>query len=427
MKQNTENMNIRKISIISIILLSVILISFIKPSSNKLDIKNIYSNDIFSTEIDENIIYSDIQKEFGITLDSFYVVQDRIKRNQNLALILSETGLDDSIVNRATMNSASVFNIRNIKSGNLFYLYYSKDNDSTLKYFVYKHSPTEYLKIDLNKNPQACKGEKQIITSLKTSTGTISTSLWNTMVENNIDPVMSIRLSEIYAWTVDFFGLDRGDHFKVIYEEQFVDSIPIGIGRIMAAEFTHKGEKLFAFEYEQDGVLSYYDENGKSLRREFLKAPLRFSHISSKFSKSRMHPILKIRRPHSGVDYSAPTGTPIYTIGDGTVIAKGYSTSAGNYIKIKHNSVYTSGYNHLSKYPKGIRVGQRVNQGEIIGYVGSTGYSTGSHLDFRVWMNGQAIDPLKIKAPPVEPIKQENLSSFQSSINDIKQKLLLIN
>lgn len=420
-------MNIRRISIISIILLSVILISFIKPSSNKIDTKNIYSNDIFSTEIDENIIFSDIQKEFGITLDSFYVVQDRIKRNQNLALILSETGLDDSIVNRATLNSASVFNIRNIKSGNLFYLYYSKDNDSTLKYFVYKHSPTEYLKIDLNKNPQACKGEKQIITSLKTSTGTISTSLWNTMVENNINPVMSIRLSEIYAWTVDFFGLDRGDHFKVIYEEQFVDSIPIGIGRIMAAEFTHKGEKLFAFEYEQDGVLSYYDENGKSLRREFLKAPLRFSHISSKFSKSRMHPILKIRRPHSGVDYSAPTGTPIYTIGDGTVIGKGYSTSAGNYIKIRHNSVYTSGYNHLSKYPKGIRVGQRVNQGEIIGYVGSTGYATGPHLDFRVWMNGQAIDPLKIKAPPVEPIKQENLSSFQSSINDIKQKLLLIN
>lgn len=422
--QNTGNMNIKKIIITGIVLLSIILISFIKPNTNNLNPKN---RDIFATDIDENIIYSNIQKEFGITLDSFYVVQNRIKRNQNLAFILSETGLNDSIVNIATLNSASVFNIRNIQLGNQYNLYFTRDKDSTLKYFVYKHSPTEYLKIDLNKKPQACKGEKQIITNVKTSTGTISTSLWNTMIENNIDPVMAIRLSEIYAWTVDFFGLDRGDHFKVIYEEQFVDSIPIGIGRIFAANFTHKGEELFAFEYEQNGVLSYYDENGKSLRRQFLKAPLRFSHISSKFSKSRMHPILKIRRPHSGVDYSAPTGTPVYTIGDGTVIDKGYTKSAGNYIKIRHNSVYTSGYNHLSRYSNGIKIGQRVNQGQIIGYVGSTGYATGPHLDFRVWMNGQAIDPLKIKAPPIEPIKEENLPTYQASINQVKQELRALN
>jgi len=234
------------------------------------------------------------------------------------------------------------------------------------------------------------------------------------MIENNIDPMMSIKLSEIYAWTVDFFGLDEGDKFKVIYEKQYVDSIPIGIGEIYAVSFNHKGEELFAFEFEQNGVKSFFDKDGKSLRRQFLKAPLKFSRISSGFSKSRMHPILKIRRPHSGVDYAAPRGTPINTIGDGTIIKKGYTKGAGYYIKVKHNSVYTSGYNHLSRYPKGIKVGQRVTQGDVIGYVGSTGYATGPHLDFRVWKNGQAINPLKIKAPPVEPILDDNLSTFEA-------------
>ncbi len=184
-----------------------------------------------------------------------------------------------------------------------------------------------------------------------------------------------------------------------------------------------KEKKLLAYEYEKDGVKSFFDENGKSLRREFLKAPLRFSRISSGFSRSRMHPILKIRRPHTGIDYAAPTGTPIHSIGDGTVIAKGYTKSAGYYIKIRHNSVYTSGYNHLSRYPKGISTGQRVSQSQIIGYVGSTGYATGPHLDFRMWKNGQAVDPLKIKAPPVKPISEEELPAYKLAINSLKQEL----
>lgn len=238
---------------------------------------------------------------------------------------------------------------------------------------------------------------------------------------------MAIRLSEIYAWTVDFFGLEEGDQFKVLYDEQYVDSIPIGIGRIYAVSFTHKNEEMLAYEFEQDGQLTYFDETGKSLRRQFLKAPLRFSRISSGFSNSRFHPILKINRPHRGVDYAAPAGTPIYSIGDGTIIRKGYTKAAGYYIKVKHNSVYTSGYNHLSRYPKGIKVGQRVSQGEIVGYVGSTGYSTGPHLDFRVWKHGSLINPLSIKAPPVEPVKEENLQKFRASIDTLNQELLSTN
>lgn len=413
----------QRIPILVILIIIVAFIGFINPFAKK-ELNS--DKNRFSVGIDENIIYQDIQKEFEITIDSFFVVTGKVKRNQNLALILNETGLDRAISNAATLHSSAVFDIRNIRLGNQYKLYYSKDKDSLLKYFVYEHSPTEYLKIDLNREPVAIRGIKPIQNVLKTCSGTVSTSLWNTMVENNVDPVMAIRLSEIYAWTVDFFGLDRGDHFRVFYDVQYVDSIPIGIGRIYAASFIHKGEELMAYEYTQDGEVSYYDQYGKSLRRQLLKAPLRFSRISSGFSQGRMHPILKIVRPHSGVDYVAPTGTPVYTVGDGVVVEKGYTKSAGNYVKVKHNSVYTTGYNHFSKFASGMFVGAKVKQGQVIGYVGSTGYSTGSHLDYRVWMNGHPINPLKIKAPPIEPIKEQNISDFQAVVDSLNSSLKAI-
>ena len=403
-----------RIIALCVVLLSVIAIGVVVWVQQPEEIK------IYVEEIADDIIYKDIKKEYGIVVDSFDIQEKRIRRNYNLARLLSETGLKRSIVNKATIASEDVFDIRHIKAGNYYNLYYTKDSARVLKYFVYKHSMTEYLKITLGEHPVCEIGEKEVTSKRTQSSGIISSSLWNTMVENNINPIMSIRLSEIYAWTVDFFGLDKGDKFKVIYDLEYVDSVPIGIGEIHAVSFTHKGQELYAFEFEQNGTKSFFDDKGKSLRRQFLKAPLRFSRISSKFSRSRMHPILKIRRPHSGVDYAAPRGTPIHAIGDGVVLKKGYTKGAGYYIKIKHNSVYTSGYNHLSRYPKGIKVGQRVNQGQVIGYVGSTGYATGPHLDFRVWKNGHAIDPLKIKAPPVEPILQKNYSDFAS----IKEKYL---
>lgn len=413
-------MHIKKIYIISFVTIIFILVSLYKTSESSILNRN---ENIYAVGIDHNIIYHDIKKEYEITIDSFNIVQNKIRRNYNLARLLTEAGLENEIVNKAIFRSSEVFDIRRIKAGNHYRLYYTKDSSKTLSYFVYKHSPTEYLKIALNNEPVAIKGQKEIVSIRKSCSGTISSSLWATMIENNIDPMMANRLSEIYAWTVDFFGLEQGDQFKVIYEEQFVDSIPIGIGEIYAASFKHRGEELLAYEFEQNGVKSFFDEKGKSLRRQFLKSPLRFSRISSGYSNSRMHPILKIRRPHRGIDYAAPKGTPINSIGEGTVYKKGYIKAAGYYIKIRHNSVYTSGYNHLSKYPKGIKVGQRVKQGQVIGYVGSTGYATGPHLDFRVWKNGQAVNPLKIKAPPVEPIEENNYLVFEDKKEELSQEL----
>ena len=417
-------MQVKRITIISSIFIIVILAGIFKSSESSIIRRN---RNIYAVGIDHNIIYHDIEKEYDITIDSFNIVQNRIRRNYNLAKLLYEAGVDGQIVEKATRKSAEVFDIRRIKAGNNYRLYYTKDTSNTLKYFVYRHSPTEYLKISLTNTPFAYLGKKEIINERKTCSGTVSSSLWSTMVENNIDPMMAIKLSEIYAWTVDFFGLEEGDQFKVVYDEQYVDSISIGIGDIYAASFNHRGEELLAYRYEQDGVESFFDENGKSLRRQFLKAPLRFSRISSGYSNRRFHPILKIYRPHRGVDYAAPTGTPIHSIGDGTVYKKGYTKGAGYYIKIRHNSVYTTGYNHLSRYPRGIKVGQRVKQGDIIGYVGSTGYATGPHLDFRMWKNNQPINPLKVKAPPVSPIKDENLGNFKFAIKDLHKELEQIN
>jgi murein DD-endopeptidase MepM/ murein hydrolase activator NlpD len=246
------------------------------------------------------------------------------------------------------------------------------------------------------------------------ASGVIASSLWNTMLDNNLDPMLAFELSEIYAWTIDFFGLQAGDRFSVEFDEHFVDTTYIGLGRIHGALFHHANHDFYAIPFLQDSVESFYDQEGNSLRKAFLKAPLRYSRISSRYSHSRLHPILKIRRPHLGVDYAAPVGTPVLAIGDGKIIKTGYSKGNGNMVKIQHNSVYATAYLHLSRYGEGVKTGAYVRQGDIIGYVGSTGLSTGPHLDFRFYKNGYPVDPLKVEAPPVEPVKQANLAAYDS-------------
>jgi murein DD-endopeptidase MepM/ murein hydrolase activator NlpD len=266
-------------------------------------------------------------------------------------------------------------------------------------------------------------GQRNITPVTRISEAEVSASLWEAINTYNLNPVLALDLSDVFAWAVDFFGLYKGDKFKVIYDELYVGDNSVGIGTIHAAWFEHRGEKYYAFRYMQDSVWNYWDEEGNSLRKAFLKAPLRFSRISSGFSHSRMHPILKVYRPHTGVDYAAPEGTPVVALGDGVVIGKGYNHAAGNYLKIRHNSVYTTGYNHFSRFGKGIAKGTRVQQGQVIGYVGKTGYATGPHLDMRFWKNGKPVNPLHVKAPPVEPIKEENITLFQESIASYRTKL----
>lgn len=376
------------------------------------------SENIFKTEIDENILCQNPVKKYDIIVDSFNIASDYIRRNQNIASILNQYDFGEYSVHEILNQVEEVFDVTKFKAGNPYYVFYDKyDTTGAVSYLVYEHEPAKYLKVSVGEKITANMFERETRTERKTCSASIRSSLWKTMQENDLNPLLAIELSEMYAWTIDFFGLDEGDSFKVIYEEEYIDSTSLGIKNIVAAYFEHKRDTFYAIPFKQDSSLTYYDLDGKSLQREFLKAPLRFSRISSGFSQSRMHPILKQRRPHRGVDYAAPAGTPIHTIGDGVVVDRGYTKAAGYYIKIRHNSIYTTGYNHLSGYAKGMHKGKKIKQGDVIGYVGATGYATGPHLDFRFWKNGHLINPLRVEAPPVEPVKEENLEAFEQEKN----------
>ena len=368
-----------------------------------------------------------IKREYGFAIDSFEIIKGKLQRNQNLSLILPEYNVSFKKIDQIAKKSKGIFDIRKIKSGNRYTIFCKKDSLKTAQYFVYEDTPVDYIIFDLRDSVQVLKKKKEVVMVQKTGWGTITTSLWNTMKERNIDPIMAVELSEIYAWSIDFFGLQKGDMFKVIYDKHYIDSQLIRLGKIHAAWFKHMGNDFYAIPFVQDSVEAYFDQEGNSLRKAFLKAPLRFSRISSRFSYSRLHPILKIRRPHRGVDYAASVGTPVHTVGDGIVIKTSFTKEAGRMVKIKHNSVYTTAYLHLRSYARGIKTGVYVRQGDIIGYVGSTGLSTGPHLDFRFWKNGKAVDPLKIEAPPVDPIKEENRVKFNIVKNLFINKLAKIN
>ena len=243
--------------------------------------------------------------------------------------------------------------------------------------------------------------------------GNVEGSLWVAMQKRQTSPLLAVELSHIFGWTIDFFGLQKHDEFRVLYEQEYVDDTPLANFHVLAASFVHDDSTYYAIPFVQDGEELYYGLTGNSLEGAFLKAPLDFYRISSRFSNSRYHPLLKRYRAHHGVDYAAPAGTPVYAIGDGKVIAKGYQAKGGgNYLKIRHNSVYVTVYMHLSRFAKGMKVGKAVKQKETIGYVGSTGLSTGPHLDFRVFENGKPINPLRIKSQPKKPISPALMDSF---------------
>lgn len=361
---------------------------------------------------------------FKLPVDSFKVVQGEVRSGQNLSAILAGKGISLATIDEISKKSVLVFDVRKFKVNNLFYFFMNKKDTTKVDYFIYEIDPVDYVVYQLKDSLRIYREKKPMTTLIKSASGVINSSLWNTMKEQALEPMLAMELSDIYQWTIDFYGIKKGDKFRIIYEENFVSGKSIGTGRIFAAQFVHANEDFYAFRYTQNNEDSYFDQRGKSLKTAFLKAPLKFSRISSQFSNNRFHPVLKIYRPHHGVDYAAPTGTPVSTIGDGTVIAKGYQAAGGgNYLKIKHNSEYTTTYMHLKGFAKGISQGVRVKQGQLIGYVGSTGLASGPHLDFRVSRNGTAINPLSIKSPPTDPISKENVKSYEMHKDSLMTRL----
>ena len=343
--------------------------------------------------------------------DSLECRSGKVKNGQFFSNLLTSLGLSNQEAYNLSQACAPTFDVRTLRVGNTYKAYY----DSSLQYLVYDRDRTSQLIFRCQPPYEVIVYEKPVTIERRYADVTIENSLWVDMTDAGVSPNLILSLSDIYAWTVDFFGLQKGDRFRVLYEEKMCDGEVIAVDTVRYAIFSHGGEDFPSVMYDQkDGGNIYWNEKGESMRKAFLKAPLNFSRISSGFSYARKHPVTKKVRPHTGVDYAAPSGTPVMSIGDGVVTSVKYEGAGGNTVRIRHNSVYSTAYLHLSKYAKGIKEGKRVRQGEVIGYVGSTGRSTGPHLDFRVWKNGSPINPLKMDSPPAEPLKDAHKDAFEA-------------
>jgi len=350
---------------------------------------------------------------FGFVDDSLNQTTETVSNNETLSGILDLYYLKNTNVSEIAQTSKDIFDVRKIRSGNTYHLFTLNDSLNTLEYFVYEINAIDYVVFDFRDSANVYTGEKEVTIRKNSKSAIIKTSLYDALIENNASINLVVRLSKIFAWQIDFYRLQKGDNFKVIYEEEYVDSQMVGIGKVLGAYFSHFGKSYYAIPFVQDSVYQFFDENGNSLRKEFLKMPIEFARITSRFSTRRLHPVLKVYRPHYGVDYAAPTGTPIKSVGDGTVEAASYSGGNGNYVKIRHNSVYTTMYLHMSRFAKGIRRGTKVKQGQVIGYVGSTGLATAPHCHYIFYVNGTPVDPLKVELPPSHPVKAKLRNAYQ--------------
>jgi murein DD-endopeptidase MepM/ murein hydrolase activator NlpD len=353
--------------------------------------------------------------EYGIVTDSFNVIKGVIKPGQVLGEILYLNHINHQKIDLIVKKSKGVFDVKKAKAGQPYTVLCSRDSNEIAQWFIYEESYTDYVVFDLRDNINVYREAKEVDIRMRVASGEITSSLWNAIIENKMSPALVMELSNIYAWTIDFFRIQKGDKFKVYYEERFVEDEFIGIGRICAANFTHQSKDFYSFYFKEAGENygDYFDEESKTLRKAFLRAPLNFSRISSKYSKRRKHPVTGRIKAHLGTDYAAPTGTPILSTANGRIVEARYKRNNGNYVKIRHNNTYTTQYLHMSKIKSGIRPGVHVNQGDVIGYVGSTGLATGPHVCYRFWKNGIQVDPYKQKLPPSDPMREESKSAFQ--------------
>lgn len=364
--------------------------------------------------------------KWGINIDNYQVIDSVIGRNELLSTILYRYGVSGAAINEVEQKSFDTYSVRKLRAGKPYHILLPKtDSVAAAEYFVYHINDIEYAVYKLTDSITTYLGTIPTDTVTNSISGSIESSLWNAMIASGADPELASTLSDVYSWTIDFFGIQPKDSFAVYYEEIYADSVRVGTGNVLASNFItgNKNHYAFYYTYREDRG-EYFDEKGQSLRRAFLKAPLKYSRISSHFSNARRHPITKVVRPHHGVDYAAPSGTPVHSVGDGTVIGRGWdSKGGGNFVRIKHNGTYTTLYMHLRGFADGIHQGARVTQGQTIGYVGSTGMSTGPHLDYRVYKNGTAINPLSMDLPAVDPIAEEDMAEYLKSVKPYMKQI----
>ena len=359
--------------------------------------------------------------KYGFALDTFSVTEGIIAPNQFLADILQSHKVDFKDIDELARRSKQVFDVRNLRAGK-GYTILSRDTTLSADFFIYEPNVYEYVIFDLH-SKKAKKVERPVAIKTRTASGTITSSLWNTMTDNGLSYELTAKMEDAFAWSIDFHHIQKNDQFKLIFDEKYIDGKPVGVGEIHAAIFNNQGNEYYAIYFENEKHAGFYDLEARPMKKAFLKSPVKYSRISSRFNPRRYHPILKRRRPHLGTDYAAPRGTPIYAVADGVVTKATRSGGNGNYVKIKHDDVYQTQYLHMSRFAKGIRSGIHVKQGQVIGYVGSTGLATGPHVCFRFWKHGRQVNHLKQNLPPPDPMPKKDIPTFNKVRDKMKAQL----
>ena len=358
---------------------------------------------------------------YNIELNDYTIIEKEIDKGEVLSKILYPKGISYPDIQKIVDLSKDIFSVRKLQAGRPYTLLLKNDSTSKLDYMIYEINEVDYVVYEFKDSIRVYREKKPVTIVEKMASGIISSSLWNTMMDNGLDQELIFVLSDVYAWTIDFYHLQKGDSFKVIYTERQVEGEMVGIEEVIAAEFTHHGTPLSAYLFESQGILDYFDDDGKNLRKAFLRAPVKFSRISSRYTQKRFHPVQKRYKSHLGTDYAASTGTPIMATGDGVVVVSTYKKFNGNYVKIKHNATYTTQYLHMSK--RAVKVGDIVKQGETIGYVGSTGLASGPHVCYRFWKNGKQVDPYRQKLPDSKPIDPDEVEAFEKVKKEYGEQL----
>jgi murein DD-endopeptidase MepM/ murein hydrolase activator NlpD len=367
---------------------------------------------------------------YGMNLTGFNLVTHSVQKNELFPDILSKYNVAASVVNYLITESKSVFNLNKIRAGNNCTVVMEQTASGMKpKKLIYEQDKINFVVFNLEDSAYLYCGQNKVERKHMEVGGKIESSLYETLENSNIPSSLAVRMADIFSCAIDFYRLQKGDYFKIIYDEDFVEGESVGVGEIQACIFNSGGKDNYAFYYEKDKAHEgeYYDERGESMKRQFLKAPLKFFRISSKFAGRRFHPVTKVWKAHLGTDYAASYGTPIMATADGIIEDAMFKVYNGNYVKIRHNGQYKTQYLHMSKIAKGIKRGTRVSQGQVIGYVGSTGLATGPHVCYRFWKDGQQVDPFKQKGAISEPLPAKYKNQYLNQIANLKNALDRIN
>ena len=409
-----------------ILFLSLILTGFFYSIYYLFGLFSDSSNEEFFIERKDNI-------EFGFNLDNYRVYRDTIQFGDSFGEIMLRNKMSYSQIYNIVQSIKDSFDVRWLTAGKPYTILSTKDSTAIPQYFIYQPNLLNYVVIDFSNfdSISAYNQKKPFKIVNKTTSGVITSSLSETMDENGLPWELINQLSDVYAWTIDFTRIQKGDSFKIIYNERYIeDTILVGIKNIDAAYFKHNGEELFAFNFVTDSLKKtseFYDQNGNSLERTFLKSPVRFSNISSRYNlKRRIAYYGNKVRPHKGTDFAAPTGTPIMATADGRVEKSAYTRANGYYVKIKHNDTYSTQYLHMQKNGR-VKKGQYVKQGDVIGRIGMTGNTSGPHVCYRFWKNNRQVDPFKQKLPAGKPVPSELKVNFEIYKVPLEETLNQIN